>query len=88
MRKKALFWVGQSGVPIQDLTAMYEMGEREMKDQMIFVFSQRHDRAAIDKLMEIAKNDPDRDARKKAMFWLGQSHDQRVSAFLSDMINR
>ena len=64
------------------------MSEKEMKDQMIFVFSQRHDRAAVDKLMDIAKNDPDRDARKKAMFWLGQSHDQRVSAFLSDMINR
>jgi hypothetical protein len=88
-RKKALFWVGQSGMPIQNLTAMYgRMSEREMKDQMIFVFSQRHDRAAIDKLMDIAKNDPDRDARKKAMFWLGRSHDERVSAFLTDMINR
>jgi HEAT repeat protein len=88
-RKKALFWVGQSGTSIQELTVMYgRMSEKEMKDQMIFVFSQRHDRAAVDKLMDIAKNDPDRDARKKAMFWLGQSHDQRVSAFLSDMINR
>ena len=74
---------------MQELAAMYgRMSEREMKDQMIFVFSQRQERAAIDKLMDIAKNDPDRDARKKAMFWLGQSHDQRVSAFLSDMINR
>jgi hypothetical protein len=88
-RKKALFWVGQSGTSIQELTVMYgRMSEKEMKDQMIFVFSQRHDRGAVDKLMDIAKNDPDRDARKKAMFWLGQSHDQRVSAFLSDMINR
>jgi hypothetical protein len=88
-RKKALFWVGQSGAPMQELAAMYSrMSEKEMKDQMIFVFSQRHDRAAVDKLMDIAKNDPDRDARKKAMFWLGQSHDQRVSTFLADIINR
>jgi hypothetical protein len=62
--------------------------EREMKDQMIFVFSQRREPAALDKMMDIAKNDPDREARRKAMFWLGQSHDPRVSAFLSDIINR
>ena len=64
------------------------MDSREMKDQMIFVLSQRREKAALDKLMDIAKNDPDRDMRKKAMFWLGQSRDPRVSDFLSDVINR
>jgi HEAT repeat protein len=89
VRKKALFWAGQTGVPVQELSALYSrMSEREMKDQMIFVFSQRQERAAIDKLMDIAKNDSDREARRKAMFWLGQSRDARVSAFLADMINR
>lgn len=88
-RKQALFWAGQTGTSMEQLTNLYSrMDEREMKDQMIFVFSQRHERVAIDKLMDIAKNDKDRDARKKAMFWLGQSHDARVSAFLADMINR
>jgi hypothetical protein len=38
--------------------------------------------------MSIAKNDSDREMRRKAMFWLGQSRDSRVSAFLADMINR
>lgn len=89
MRKKALFWAGQSGGPVESLTAMYaRMQEREMKEQMIFVLSQRRERGALDKLMEIARNDPDREARRKAMFWLGQSRDARVSAFLADMINR
>lgn len=88
-RKKALFWAGQTGTPVQNLTALYNrMREREMKDQMIFVFSQRHEPQAIDKLMDIAKNDSDREARRKAMFWLGQSKDARVSAFLGNMINR
>jgi HEAT repeat protein len=88
-RKKALFWAGQTRTPIARLTSMYDKTrEREMKDQMIFVFSQRREPAALDKMMDIAKNDPDREARRKAMFWLGQSHDPRVSAFLSDIINR
>ena len=89
MRKKALFWAGQEGGSVDRLTSMYDnMRETEMKEQMIFVLSQRHERQAIDKLMSIAKSDPDRDMRKKAMFWLGQSHDPRVSAFLSDIITR
>jgi hypothetical protein len=74
---------------MEQLAQLYNgMDERDMKDQMIFVFSQRHEPAAFNKLMDIAKNDKDREARKKAMFWLGQSRDPRVAAFLSDMINR
>jgi hypothetical protein len=89
LRKKALFWAGQTGESLDRLVSMYgRMQEREMKEQMIFVFSQRHERAALDKLMDIAKNDPDRSLRKKAMFWLGQSRDERVTAFLSDIVSR
>ena len=89
MRKKALFWAGQTGASMNQLADLYNrMDEREMKDQMIFVFSQRREAVAFNKLMDIAKNDKDREARKKAMFWLGQSRDPRVAAFLADMINR
>ena len=89
MRKKALFWAGQSRAPIGRLTAMYDRTrESEMREHMIFVFSQRRESAAIDKLIDIAKNDPSREMRKKAMFWLGQSKDPRVTAFLTDLITR
>jgi hypothetical protein len=40
-------------------------------------------------LMSIAKTDPDRELRKKAIFWLGQmgDRDPRVKQFLIDIIN-
>ncbi len=89
MRKKALFWAGQGGASMKRLSSLYsKTTDREMKDQMIFVFSQHRDAAAFEKLMDIAKNDPDRQARRKAMFWLGQSKDPRVASMLSDMINK
>jgi TolA-binding protein len=90
LRKKALFWAGQSGVSMSELVGFYNrMNEPEMKEQMIFVFSQReNDKAAMDKLFDIAKNEKDPDLRKKAIFWLGQSHDPRVQQFLLDLINR
>ena len=90
LRKKALFWAGQSGVPMSELVGFYNrMNESEMKEQMIFVFSQReNDKAAMDKLFDIAKNEKDPELRKKAIFWLGQSRDPRVQQFLMDLINR
>jgi hypothetical protein len=89
-RGKAIFWLGQGKDDGgQYLRSLYgRVQSHELKDKIIFSISQKRDAASVDWLMNVAKNDPDRDARKKAMFWLGQSHDQRVSAFLSDMINR
>src|SRR3954464_7747624 len=51
LRKKALFWAGQSGVAIPEFAQLYDrMADSEMKEQIIFVLSQRQsDKAAIDK---------------------------------------
>jgi len=90
LRKKALFLAGQAGVSIQELAALYDrIGDNELKDHLIFVLSQRQsDRAATDKMFDIAKNEKDPELRKKAIFWLGQSRDPRVQQFLIDLINK
>jgi HEAT repeat protein len=59
-----------------------------MKEQLIFVYSQRHETEAVDKLIDIAKHDPNAELRKKAVFWLGQSHDPRARQALLDIINQ
>ena len=90
LRKKALFWAGQGGIAISQLSQLYDrMNDTEMKDQIIFALSQRQrESAAIDKLFDIAKNEKDSELRKKAIFWLGQSRDPRVQQFLLDLINK
>ena len=89
LRKKALFWVGQSDIPATELFTLYEkMPSREMKDQLIFVYSQRDEKAAVDKLFEIARTETDRELKKKAIFWLGQSDDPRVPAFLEKLLEK
>src|SRR5688500_15173354 len=41
LRKKALFWAGQSGVAISEMAKLYDrMGDTEMREQIIFVLSQ------------------------------------------------
>jgi len=89
LRKRALFWAGQGGASIADLTGLYTtMTSREMREQLIFVYSQRDEPAAVDKLLEIARRDPDTELRKKALFWLGQSDDPRAVKALQDIIEQ
>jgi HEAT repeat protein len=89
LRKQALFWAGQGGAPMADLAALYTtMDDREMREQLIFVYSQREEPAAVDKLLEIARRDPDTEMRKKALFWLGQSDDPRAAKALQDIIEQ
>ena len=40
----------------------------------------------MDMLFDIAKNDKDPELRKKAIFWLGQSHDPRAVKFFEDIL--
>jgi HEAT repeat protein len=89
LRKKALFWAGQGAASADQLLGLYSsMTDSEMREQLIFVYSQRREPAMIDKMIDIAKNDKDPELRKKAIFWLGQSHDPRVQQFLVDLINK
>jgi hypothetical protein len=64
------------------------MQNREMKEQLIFVYSQRSEGAALDKLIDIAKHETDRELRKKAIFWIGQSHDPKAAQYLQEIINQ
>jgi HEAT repeat protein len=88
LRKKAMFWAGQSRHEMSDLIDLYDRLEsRELKENLVFVYSQRrHDDAALDKLFEIARQEGDTQLRGKAIFWLGQSRDPRVIQFLAELI--
>ncbi|MGD2215803.1 MAG: HEAT repeat domain-containing protein [Gemmatimonadales bacterium] len=88
MRKKALFWAGQSHVlSIREMGELYErMPERELREQIIFALSQRHEDGAVDLLLEIARTEEDVELRKKAIFWLSQVDDPRVAELLLQLI--
>ena len=89
LRKKALFWAGQTGADIGDLVQLYDRtSDHDMREQLIFVYSQRHETQALDKMIDIARKETDRELRKKAIFWLGQSHDPRAAQALLEIINQ
>ena len=89
VRKHALFTAGQAGVAAADLIALYGRStDAELKEHLIWVLSQNDDRAATDKLFDIARRDPNVQMRKKALFWLGQKNDPRVQQLLLELIDK
>lgn len=89
VRKKAVFWAVQGGEDVPELYALYDRTtDREMKEQLIFAYSQRRGKAAADKLIQIAREDRDRELRKKAIFWLSQSDDPRVAKLLEEILEK
>jgi HEAT repeat protein len=90
LRKNALFWVGQEGdIDAADLRELYdEAAAFEFKEHVIFVLSQRDERDAVEELITIARGERDEELRDKAIFWLGQTDDQKAAEFLAELINR
>lgn len=87
-RKQALFWFGQSDAPTSALVDIYNgLDPRALREQYTFVLSQRRDDdAAITKLIDVARRDPDVQVRKQALFWLGQTHDPRALKFFREVL--
>ncbi|MEP7000614.1 MAG: HEAT repeat domain-containing protein [bacterium] len=88
LRKSALFWAGQrEGTSTADIVSLYrDMDDTALREHAIFVLSQRQDDASVDALMRIARADSDSRMRGKALFWLAQKHDPRVTKLISDIV--
>lgn len=86
-RRKAAFWAGQGNASVADLVSLYRGAKpQELRKHLLFVLSQRDDRAATDALISVARSDADPAMRRQAMFWLGQKDDPRVAAMIRDIV--
>jgi hypothetical protein len=88
-RRQALYWAGQADLSTRELARLYDdLSTFSLREHFTFVISQRRDDVAVDKLIDLARRDPDIEIRKRAMYWLGQTGDSRAVKFLRDLITR
>ena len=91
LRSRALYWLGHMQSLEHDIYAMYDqVSETELKNQLISVYGQRgrRDSLAVDKIIEIVRNETDQELKSQAIFWLGQTGDARAAEVLREIINR
>ncbi|HKY03787.1 MAG TPA: HEAT repeat domain-containing protein [Blastocatellia bacterium] len=90
VRKQALFWLGQKAGQ-RSLDALSDAvsaddGDTEVQKQAVFAISQRPRDEAVPLLIKIARNHPKKEVRKQAMFWLGQTGDERALEFFKEIL--
>jgi hypothetical protein len=88
LKRHAIFWLGQMAGK-RSLGALEEAvngPEDDVQTHAVFAISQRPRDEAVPILMNIARTHPRHEVRKKAIFWLGQIDDERVLAFLKEML--
>ncbi len=88
VRKSAVFWLGQtaSDRATEGLKSMISDENTEVKKQAVFALSQMKTDKSLDALIDIARTSKDREVRKSALFWLGQSNDPRALKLFEEIL--
>ena len=92
VREKAIFWLGQKAsskaAEALEKVASDSPGDLDIQEQAVFAISQLPKDEGVPKLIKIAQTHPSVRIRKKAIFWLGQSGDQRALDALVSLIQK
>jgi HEAT repeat protein len=90
VRKQAAFAIGagKDDSALAALQGLYPaVTNREVKKQIIFASSiNKNGDAAVDFLVKVASDDPDRELKKQALFWLGQKAGKRALEVLGKTV--
>lgn len=89
-RKKAIFWLGQKAGE-RSLNALKDTldgsdADTEVQKQAVFAISQRSKDESVPLLIKIARTHANPAVRKQAIFWLGQTGDERAVDFFKEIL--
>jgi hypothetical protein len=91
-RSQSVFWLGQAAGDaatrgLSDLVVDNGV-DREVREQAVFALSQRPREEGVPALIAVARTNKDPEIRKKALFWLGQSHDPRALDLFEELLTK
>jgi hypothetical protein len=92
VRTQAVFWLSEAAgdAAVKDLADMVgdDSLDREVREQAVFALSQQPHDVGVPALIQIARTNTNRDVRRKAFFWLGQSNDPRALALFEEILTK
>jgi len=90
VRGQALFWLAQrAGQKVAESAindAIANDPETEVKKKAVFALTQMPAGQGVPLLIQVARTNRNPEVRKQAMFWLGQSKDERALAFIEEVL--
>ena len=91
-RESAVFWLAQAAgdSAAAGLNALVadSTGDRDVRSQAVFALSQLPHDTGVPLLINVARTNRDPAIRRKALFWLGQSHDPRALNLFEELLLR
>jgi HEAT repeat protein len=91
-RNQSVFWLGQAAgeAVTAGLTTLVDDNsvDRDVREHAVFALSQRPKNESVPALIKVARSHRDPEIRKKALFWLGQSHDPRALDLFEELLTR
>ena len=90
VRGQALFWLAQrAGQKVAESAindAIANDPETEVKKKAVFALTQMPSGEGVPLLIQVARTNRNLEVRKQAMFWLGQSKDERALVFIEEVL--
>jgi hypothetical protein len=90
VRGQALFWLAQRASQKVAESAINDAiandPETEVKKKAVFALTQMPAGQGVPLLIQVARTNRNPEVRKQAMFWLGQSKDERALAFIEEVL--
>lgn len=88
-RRRAIELADRAGVPVSALISLYDdAGDAEIRSAIIDALARDGSRAAVDKLLAIAREDTQTNQRRRAISVLGRFDDARVREALRGLVER
>ena len=91
-RTNSVFWLGQAAgeAATANLNSLVldNSVDREVRESAVFALSQRPREEGVPALISVARTNKDPEIRKKALFWLGQSHDPRAIDLFEELLTK
>jgi len=90
VRESAVFWLGNYG-DARSLGYLKEIfaktQDTDVKKHIVFSIQLSRQKEAVEELIRIAKNEPNQDIRKNAVFWLGQKASAETIKALKEIVD-
>ena len=88
-RSRALASAEKAGASTAELVRLYDSArDPQMKEALMNLYARSGDKAAVDKLISIARTEEDRAMRRRAIARLSKSDDPRVKQLLAEIVER
>lgn len=88
LRRSALSGARRAGATSDQLAGLYDTGDNTMRGLVVSALAENVDKAAVDKLLAIARSGDDRAIRRRAVSALSKVDDPRVKAALAEIVAR